>query len=328
MTKKPDIEVRAKLVLTLRGTRISVESFDSAIERLQSEACALGGSQKLLVEGDPSRSILVTTDSLTEVGFRVPDATLTCTGWALVVDGVQKLELTAAEPLVGRAMMLARHNNADHITLCTLAGIERIELKGSGQSPAQAAEERGLSTARTEPIDSRRPAKPRAVPRRALRLGIVGAAFLAICSLGSMATVASFSDTSTSPITIQSGTIILTAGGTANYPIDFGTNWQPGETVTKTFTMKNSGTLPLSYRATTTAAGSGVLAKKLDAVVKSNGVQSFSGKLNAVNATPVTLDPGQSHTFSLTLTWTPAADDDAYQNTSGNTVITFNASQT
>ena len=136
MTKTPDIEVRAKFVLTLLGTRISVESFDSAVEQLQNQARVLGNAQKLLVESDPPLSYLVTADSVKKATVGIPDTTLSADGWILLVDGVKKLALPASAPLVERAMMLAKHNGADHITLNSLTGTQRLAVGNKEPVPA------------------------------------------------------------------------------------------------------------------------------------------------------------------------------------------------
>lgn len=128
MTKNPDIEVRAKLVLTLLGTRIPVESLSAAIEQLQNQSRVLGNVQKLLVEADPPISYLVTASSVKEAAIDIPDATLSADGWSLLVDGVKKLTLPSSTPLVKRAMVLAEHHGVDHITLNSLTGNQRLDL--------------------------------------------------------------------------------------------------------------------------------------------------------------------------------------------------------
>lgn len=140
MTKTPHIEVRAKLVLTLPGTRIPVESFDSAVEQLQNQARVLGNAQNLLVEADPPLSYLVTADSVKETAVEIPDATLSADGWSLLVDGIKKLALPASAPLVKRARALAEHHGADHITLNSLTGTQLLDVGQTAPAPAIAPE--------------------------------------------------------------------------------------------------------------------------------------------------------------------------------------------
>lgn len=128
MSKTPDIEVRAKLILTILGTRIPVVSFSAAIEQLQNQSGVLGNAQKLLVEADPPISYLVAADSVKDAAIDIPDATLSADGWSLLVDGVKKLTLPSSTPLVKRAMVLAEHHGADHITLNSLTGTQCLDL--------------------------------------------------------------------------------------------------------------------------------------------------------------------------------------------------------
>jgi len=152
---------------------------------------------------------------------------------------------------------------------------------------------------------------------------LVGA--LAALSIGGVSTVAAFTSSATSPVTVAAGSINLTAGDKTSYTMDFGTGWKPGQTSSKTVILKNTGSIPLKYTMAVTGTP-GTLAKKLDATAKVGSTSLYTGKLSVIKTTAArTLAAGASETISLGLTWAPAADDNTYQSASGNTTITFTA---
>lgn len=161
-------------------------------------------------------------------------------------------------------------------------------------------------------------------------LPVVAAAL--VCAGGlAAATVAGFTDSATSAISVKAGTIDMQLGSTKTFPLDFGSTMKPGETVTKQIVVNNKGSLPLTYSATTVGATSGALAGNLDVVVKAGATTLATGKkLNAVEVKEQTLAANTgTQTLDITVTWpdgTPAVDN-ALQGASGNTVLTFSATQ-
>lgn len=154
----------------------------------------------------------------------------------------------------------------------------------------------------------------------------------ALLSIGGVSTVAAFSDTATSAVTVSAGSVKLTAGGAESFALDFGTGWYPGRTANKNVILKNAGTLPLKYTMDITGTP-GTLSKKLDAKVTAKNAAGtvttlFTGKLNLLGTTTGrSLAVGVSETINLTLTWPAGTDDNTYQSASGNSTITFTATQ-
>lgn len=172
-------------------------------------------------------------------------------------------------------------------------------------------------------------AKP-ATQRKPPQLVTLG--MCALLSIGGVSTVAAFSDTATSAVTVSAGSVKLTAGGKDSVALDFGTGWYPGKTATKNVILKNAGTLALKYTMDITGTP-GTLSKKLDAKLTATNAAGtvttlFTGKLNALGTTTKrSLAVGASETLKLTLTWTASTDDNTYQSASGNSTITFTATQ-
>ena len=173
-----------------------------------------------------------------------------------------------------------------------------------------------------------------------LKKVVAASVVLGALAVGGIATSASFSDTGTTSVTVNSGTINMTLRGTDDATaskaanIDLGT-MKPGDTFTKTIVVANAGTLPLKYTTNTTVTGDtalpGVITVKVDDTTgTSTNVLPAGTKLNAVNiATARTVNAGASQTLTLTGTWpngTPAVDNPAQGKTS-TAVITFNAVQ-
>lgn len=157
-----------------------------------------------------------------------------------------------------------------------------------------------------------------------------GALALALLSAGGIATYAGFTDEANSAITVTAGTIDLQLGSAKTYPIDLGT-MKPGDTVTKTITVNNKGTLPLTYTATTVGATSGELAAVLNTNITSGATAVVTAKkLNAiaVPARPLVAKTG-TETLTLTITWPNGAPtvDNALMGKSGNTTLLFSATQ-
>lgn len=159
---------------------------------------------------------------------------------------------------------------------------------------------------------------------------VTGAAVLGILSIGSIATISAFSDTATSNVSVTAGSIGLNIGGVESFPINLSEITKPGDTVTKTVILNNTGTLPLKYTGTTSAIPANTLAPVIDVVVKPTGGTALaSKKLNALTFPEATIAGSASQTLELTFTWPQgtAAVDNALMGKKGDAIITFNAVQ-
>ena len=160
----------------------------------------------------------------------------------------------------------------------------------------------------------------------ALVVGLVGAG-----------TMAYFSDTESSTgNTFAAGTVNLTLAGGNPLPFQI-TGMAPGDTVTGTVTVTNSGTLELRYAMTTTPDDGSILDEQLTVVITAPGpTQLYSGVLSSAAIGDPTQGPqtgdrvlaadaSEVLTFVVTL---PADSDNTYQGLSCTVDFVFNAEQT
>jgi hypothetical protein len=165
-----------------------------------------------------------------------------------------------------------------------------------------------------------------------LAIGAVAASMLAI---GGVATIAGFTDTATTDITVGAGNIDLQLGSAKTATFDLGQNIKPGTSVVKTIVVNNKGSLPLTYTATTGGA-TGNLAPVIDVTIRDMTVPATpvavgtSKKMNAVVLPSKTLVATTgTQTLEFTFTWpngTPAVDN-VLQGGTGDSTLTFNAVQ-
>lgn len=155
--------------------------------------------------------------------------------------------------------------------------------------------------------------------------------FVALLSVGGVATVASFNDSATSTITANAGTIDLytNTGGadSKSTVIDTGvTKWAPGSTSTRSLTLKNTGSLPIKVTLATTHTANG-LADRLHTTIKVNGSEVYSGMLSASSfgGANVAIPAGGSVPVEVTITWISDRFDDLWASKTDSTVFTFNA---
>ena len=160
----------------------------------------------------------------------------------------------------------------------------------------------------------------------ALVIGLVG-----------VGTMAYFSDAETSTgNTFAAGTVDLALTGGEPLPFQI-TGMAPGDTVTGTVTVTNSGTLELRYAMTTTPDANSILDEQLTVVITdADGVELYSGVLsNAGIGNPAqgeqsgdrVLAAGGSEILTFTVTL-PAGSDNTYQGLSCVVNFVFNAEQT
>jgi hypothetical protein len=162
----------------------------------------------------------------------------------------------------------------------------------------------------------------------------VGAVAVSALAVGGIATVSAYSDSATSSVTVQAGDINLQLGGAKTLPIDLGQNIKPGASYVKTFTINNTGSLPLTYTAaTTTSAGN--LAPVIDVNIKDVTVPATptaigtAKKLNAVAFPSKTIAAGAKQDVEMTFTWAngAAGAENALMDQLGSSTITFTAAQ-
>lgn len=154
----------------------------------------------------------------------------------------------------------------------------------------------------------------------------IGLAVIASVTFGGVATQAGFTDTATSTVIAQAGSINLTVDTLKAVTLDLGSSWKPGDTTSKTVTVRNNGSLPLTYKIAA-APNAGTLANVLDASVKTGTATAVSTKLSAVSTANRTLAAGASETVTIAVTWNAGTQDNQYQGTDGTTVLNFTATQ-
>lgn len=169
MTQEPEIEVRAKLSLALVGTSITVASYEDAVEQLKRQAVITGRPQKLLVAD--SKPLMLQVDTVvSEAVFTDPDATLSVTGWELLVNGSVKVTLPKAEPLIARAKALASHQNIDHVLITSVMETQKVSTTGRTIQPEvepaapQQPEEQPLMPVVAQPVVTGETGQPQSQP--------------------------------------------------------------------------------------------------------------------------------------------------------------------
>ncbi len=135
--------------------------------------------------------------------------------------------------------------------------------------------------------------------------------------------------------TFTAGTIDISLTG--NNPLPFSVSaMAPGDSVTGTIDVVNSGTLQLRYAMTTTGDGSSILDEQLDCVIMVGATTLYSGKLSSAaignpaqgsQAGDRTLSPSASETLTFTVSM-PIDTSNSYQGTTCTVGFVFNAEQT
>lgn len=158
----------------------------------------------------------------------------------------------------------------------------------------------------------------------------IGALAVSAVAVGGVATFANFTDSATSPITVTAGKIDLKLNSVNSFPIDLGSTMKPGDSVVRTVSVQNNGTIPLTYTANTTGA-TGTLAPVVDVKIEDvTGTASTIGttKLNAMVLPSKIIAGGSKQDLKLTFTWvsgTPAVDNPLQ---GGTAAATLNLSAT
>jgi predicted ribosomally synthesized peptide with SipW-like signal peptide len=163
----------------------------------------------------------------------------------------------------------------------------------------------------------------------------VGALAASLLAIGGVATVANFTDSATSTVTVTSGNIDLELGAAKTFPINLGTIMKPGETVVKSIVVTNNGTIPLTYTAATGSIIGPTLAGNINVTMRDMTVPATpvvipgTPKMSTVALPAKTIAAGGTQTVELTFTWpngTPAVDN-PLQGISAGSTLTFSATQ-
>lgn len=159
-------------------------------------------------------------------------------------------------------------------------------------------------------------------------LGAGIALSLITISAGGIATYAGFTDSGEANISATAGSInlLMGASGTSKTAaINLGTALVPGGAIAdQTLVIRNTGTLPMKITGAVTGSP-GTLAGTMTAVIKDGTTQLYSGKLNAMAISNLTVPANGSKTLTLSFTWpngTPAIDN-ALMGASANTELTI-----
>lgn len=154
---------------------------------------------------------------------------------------------------------------------------------------------------------------------------LIGAALL-VGSVGVVGTSAAFTDTAAITADITTGSLDINVDGKdGTIALDLGaTTLKPGDTKTKTFVLKNSGTLTATVTAASTS--SKTLTDVMTADLKNGSTSVYSGTLSGLSLNAIDLAPGASTTMSLSVTL-PAATDNTYQSKTDALTLTLSAVQ-
>ena len=157
-----------------------------------------------------------------------------------------------------------------------------------------------------------------------------------VASTITMGAMALWTDAETSASnTYTTGTldIALTNGS----PLPFNVSaMAPGDNVTGTLVVRNSGTLQLRYAMTTTGDATSTLDEQLDCVIRVGATTVYNGKLSSAiigdvtqgqQAGDRTLGAGTNETLPYTVSL-PMSTPNAYQGTTATVSFTFTAEQT
>lgn len=158
-------------------------------------------------------------------------------------------------------------------------------------------------------------------------LGVVG-----ILAVGGTAVSALWVDTAAVETTITTGTVDINVDGNEGNPTAYTftlpiTQFAPGVTTSKTLTVKNNGTLPVTLAmSTANSAGAGGLATALTSSMTLSGTAAYSGALSAATFTAKPLAPGASAPLAITVT-APAGLANTFQGKTDTITFTFTAEQ-
>lgn len=151
----------------------------------------------------------------------------------------------------------------------------------------------------------------------------------AVLSMGAFATHAAFTDSANTSINVSAGTINLlvntTGTDTKTATMDLGNAWGPGHTDNRTFTLKNTGTLPISVDMSATSLPGG-LAGTLDVSVDAGSGVTYQGLLATMSFNDLIINPGTSATVAFNTSWIEdGGNDNAWQGKTDTITMTFAA---
>lgn len=109
------------------------------------------------------------------------------------------------------------------------------------------------------------------------------------------------------------------------------TNMKPGQSETKSFTLKNDGSLPMKLKVQVAEVGDGILDEVLSVAVKYNNQVIFNGSMeqlmNGVEVTGFEFRAGETVTCDVIVTMATTADN-TYQGATFEGTVTFTGTQT
>ena len=157
-----------------------------------------------------------------------------------------------------------------------------------------------------------------------------------VASSITMGAMALFTDQETSAgNAFTAGTLDIAL--TDNNPLPFSvSDMAPGDNVTGTLDVQNSGSLELRYAMTTTGDGTSTLDEQLDCEIKVGATTLYSGKLSSAaigdptqgaQAGDRTLSASGSETLTFIVSM-PLDTDNTYQGTTCTVAFVFDAEQT
>lgn len=161
---------------------------------------------------------------------------------------------------------------------------------------------------------------------RESKLIVMALGFVVSIAIGSTATVAYFSDTASTEVNVQAGSINLGIGQEEQkaYSLDLGEGWFPGKSVTKEVTIHNTGTVPLKYSART-VGDTFSFVDAIDQKIYSGKTLIDSGAINRGYIGDRTLQANSSETLTFIITWKVTEYPDFYQKTVVKNSILFTA---
>lgn len=169
---------------------------------------------------------------------------------------------------------------------------------------------------------------------RKILLSLVIIAVLA--STVTASAIALWTDTETSSANVfTTGTLDIALTDGAPLPFNV-SGMAPGDSVSGTLVVANSGSLQLRYAMTTTGDGASTLDEQLDCVIMQGATTLYDGKLSSAfigdpaqgaQAGDRTLDAGINETLTFTVTL-PIDTDNTYQGATCSVDFVFDAEQT
>lgn len=163
---------------------------------------------------------------------------------------------------------------------------------------------------------------------RHFRAALIGGAILAAGLVGG--TVSSFTDSATSDIDITAGTIDLyvNSGGSDSKTVTLPqmSPFGPGNSDTRTFLLKNTGSLPMAVDLSTARhLGTATFLDRLTGTVTVDGLEVYTGPLSGAAFNDVLIAANSDVTVGVTVEWIEGPDDNSWAGVYVTARMTFAA---